>query len=164
MGIINESINILLGVLVGMLVAFMIVLIVPSRKHGAKYKTVGTEGIIPDHPNCRCVMLLPYIGTEKEFTVTAYCPCEKCCGRFADGITASGYVIQPGDKIVAAPKEYPFGTLMLIEGYSNDLVMVRDRGGSIKGDRLDVFFHTHQEAKNWGRLQVMVRIYKGAEK
>ena len=50
---------------------------------------------------------------EPEYrTVTmntsAYCPCEKCCGQFSDGVTASGHVIQRGDKFVAAPPEYPF--------------------------------------------------------
>lgn len=96
----------------------------------------------------------------KTFRVTAYCPCEKCCGRFADGITASGHKIEPNDKFVAAPKEYPFGTLMKIPEYSNVFVLVLDRGGSIKGDRLDVFFPTHEQALRWGVQIVEVRIYQ----
>lgn len=97
------------------------------------------------------------IFIEKEFRVTAYCLCEECCGRFADGITASGYVIQEGDRFVAAPKEYPFGLMMEIPGYG--IVPVEDRGGSIKGDRLDVFFYTHQEALDWGVQYLTVKIY-----
>jgi len=92
-----------------------------------------------------------------EWNVSAYCPCEKCCKRFADGITASGHKIQPGDKFVAAPPEIPFGTLIDIPDYGK--VPVLDRGGSIKGNKLDVFFHTHQEALQWGRKYLKVKIY-----
>lgn len=92
----------------------------------------------------------------RSFVVTAYCPCEKCCGRFADGITASGHKIQPGDKFCAAPPEYKFGTMMNIPGYGQ--VKVLDRGGAIKGDKLDVFFHSHREALQWGRQKLDVEI------
>jgi len=91
----------------------------------------------------------------RAMRVTAYCPCSKCCGKWADGITASGHKIQSGDHFVAAPKIFPFGTTMIIPGYplagqAGEEVEVEDRGGAIKGDRLDVFFPTHQEALNWG--------------
>ncbi|MCH7557480.1 MAG: 3D domain-containing protein [Planctomycetes bacterium] len=92
--------------------------------------------------------------------VTAYCPCPKCCGQYSDGVTACGYKIRPGDTFVAADRRYSFGTEMLIPGYSNGLtVKVLDRGGTIKGNRLDVFFATHQEALEWGvkYLEVSVR-------
>jgi len=87
----------------------------------------------------------------RTFRVTAYCPCEKCCGRFADGVTASGHVIKPGDRFVAASPEYTFGTIMEIPEYAaGKPVLVQDRGGAIKGNRLDVYFDTHQEALEWG--------------
>jgi len=89
--------------------------------------------------------------------VSAYCPCEKCCGEFADGITASG---KPAEGfLVAAPPNIPFGTMLSIPGYNNGLpVPVLDRGGAIKGNKLDVFFPTHQEALNWGRQFLEVRV------
>jgi 3D (Asp-Asp-Asp) domain-containing protein len=95
-----------------------------------------------------------------EMRVTAYCPCPSCCGEYSDGITANGYVIQPGDTFVAADRRYSFNTEMLIPGYSNSQpVKVLDRGGAIKGNRLDVFFATHEEALQWGvqYLEVNVR-------
>jgi len=95
-----------------------------------------------------------------EMRVTAYCPCPECCGEYSDGITACGYVIQPGDTFVAADSRYSFDTEMLIPGYSNSQpVKVLDRGGAIKGNRLDVFFATHEEALQWGvqYLEVNVR-------
>ena len=95
-----------------------------------------------------------------EMRVTAYCPCPKCCGEYSDGVTACGYKIRPGDTFVAADRRYPFRTEMLIPGYSNSQpVKVLDRGGAIKGNRLDVFFATHEEALKWGvkYLEVNVR-------
>ncbi len=95
-----------------------------------------------------------------QMRVTAYCPCSKCCGQYSDGVTACGHKIRPGDTFVAADRRYSFGTEMLIPGYSNSQpVQVLDRGGAIKGNRLDVFFATHQEALEWGvkYLEVSVR-------
>ncbi len=92
--------------------------------------------------------------------VTAYCPCSICCGNYADGITACNHRIQPGDTFVAADPKYRFGTEMIIPGYNgNQPVEVLDRGGVIKGNRLDVFFHSHQVARKWGvrTLDVLVR-------
>lgn len=91
----------------------------------------------------------------KLMRVTAYCPCEKCCGQWADGQTASGHWIKAGDRFVAAPKHIPFGTILDIPGYG--VVPVLDRGGAITVDRLDVFFSTHQEALIWGVQYLTVK-------
>jgi len=91
--------------------------------------------------------------------VTAYCPCEKCCGEWADGVTANGHVIRPGDRFVAADGRFAFGTEMLIEGYNDsNIVKVFDRGGAIKGNKLDVFFPTHQAALEWGVRYIDVKV------
>jgi len=93
--------------------------------------------------------------------VTAYCPCRKCCGRHADGITACNHRIRPGDVFVAADKRYSFGTEMIIPGYNgNKPVEVKDRGRLIKGNRLDIFFASHERAKKWGTrtLDVLVKV------
>jgi 3D (Asp-Asp-Asp) domain-containing protein len=91
--------------------------------------------------------------------VTAYCPCSKCCGQYADGITANGHKICQGDTFAAADEKFAFGSELIIPGYSNSRpVKVLDRGGSIKGNRLDVFFHTHEEALQWGVQYLEVKI------
>lgn len=85
------------------------------------------------------------------YRVTAYCPGQCCCGPHAAGITASGHVIQPDDKFVAADKSILFGTLVIIPNYNNNQpVPVLDRGGAIHGNRMDVYFDTHKEALRWG--------------
>jgi 3D (Asp-Asp-Asp) domain-containing protein len=92
------------------------------------------------------------------FTVTAYCRGECCCGEYSDGITASGHEISEGDRFIAAPKEYDFGTTFIIPGYGKAKCL--DRGGAITGNKIDVYFDTHQEALNWGNVPLLVEIIK----
>mgnify|MGYP003932529841 CR=1 FL=1 len=95
--------------------------------------------------------------------VTAYCPCPKCCGEHSDGITACGHKVRPGDVFVAADRRFAFYTDMVIEGYGNSQpVKVLDRGGAIKGNKLDVFFMTHQEALEWGVRHIDVKVRRNA--
>jgi 3D (Asp-Asp-Asp) domain-containing protein len=94
--------------------------------------------------------------------VTAYCPCPKCCGKYSDGITASGKSIYANDsRFVAADTSIlPFGTKVSVPGYNGGRpVPVLDRGGKIKGHHLDVFFLTHQRALQWGRRWVDVTVH-----
>lgn len=92
--------------------------------------------------------------------VTAYCPCRKCCGKYSDGVTtASGYRIRHGDVLVAADEKYSFGTEMIIEGYNGgQVVKVRDRGGAICENRLDVLFQSHKDAMEWGVRYIVVKV------
>ena len=92
--------------------------------------------------------------TAEIWRITAYCPCENCCGQFADGITASGAPAK--GKLIAAPKSIPFHTWIDIPGYGYAEVL--DRGGAIKGRRLDLLFPTHQEALNWGVQYLEIRL------
>lgn len=87
-----------------------------------------------------------YIG---EYTLTFYCPCSKCCGK-SDGITASGTKAKEG-RTLAAPPGFPYNTKIYIEGLGT--YTVEDRGGSIKGNRFDVFVSTHQKALNIGVIK-----------
>jgi 3D (Asp-Asp-Asp) domain-containing protein len=91
--------------------------------------------------------------------VTAYCACPKCCGKYSDGITANNHEIRRGDTFVAADKRYGFGTELIIPGYNGARpVKVIDRGKAIKGDRLDVFYHTHKRARQWGVQYLEVKV------
>ena len=87
--------------------------------------------------------------------VSAYCICSKCCSKkWADGFTASG--VRAVGRICAAPPEYPFGTVLDVEGMGE--YVVQDRGGVIKGNKLDLLFPTHGEAEKFGRKTLKVRI------
>lgn len=94
-----------------------------------------------------------------QMRVTAYCACESCCGEYADGITACGHKIGPGDTFAAADRRYSFGTELVVAGYNNgEPIKVLDRGGAIRGNRLDLFFHTHEAALQWGVKYVDVKV------
>lgn len=101
-----------------------------------------------------------------EMNVSAYCICEKCCGKRPDnplyGITASGVDVKGFYGLcIAAPPEYPFGTVMEVPGYG--IATVADRGGAIKGNKLDILFRTHQEALNWGQRTLIVKVERPVE-
>lgn len=78
---------------------------------------------------------------------TGYCSCAKCCGK-SNGITASGVKAAWGT--IAAPKSYPFGSRFVIPELDGQIFTVHDRGGSIKGNRIDIWFPTHAQAIRWG--------------
>lgn len=97
---------------------------------------------------------------------TAYSPDARSCGKWADGFTASGYSVWThGMKLVAADtKVLPFGTLVSIPGYNGGRpVPVLDRGGKIKGDRLDLLYPTHEIARQWGAQRLTVDIWEYAD-
>ncbi len=87
----------------------------------------------------------PTIVSLGVYKITAYCGCAKCCGK-TDGITASGTHVTAG-RTIAAPPEIPFGTKLMINGH---IYTVEDRGGAIKGNRIDIYFETHEEANKFG--------------
>ena len=93
-----------------------------------------------------------------KFRLTAYCPCEKCCGIWAknrptdiDGKpivkTASGQIAKQGYTIAADKMQLPFGTKVYINGHEYE---VQDVGGAIKENSIDIYFESHQEALEFG--------------
>ena len=83
-------------------------------------------------------------------TVTAYSPTVQEC----DGnplITASGKRVYVGG-VAADLRKFPLGTILRIPNYNNgNPCTVIDSGGSIKGNRLDVFMWSTHEAIHFGR-------------
>lgn len=84
-----------------------------------------------------------YLGT---FKVYAYCPCSYCCSNNL-GITAMGTKATAGRTIAVDPKVIPLGSKVIING---NTYIAEDTGGGIKGNKIDMFFNSHQEALNWG--------------
>lgn len=93
----------------------------------------------------------------KEFTVTASAFTATCSG--CSGITATGINLKtnPTMKVIAVdPSVIKLGTKVYVEGYG--YAIAGDTGGSIKGNKIDVFFPTKNEAFKWGRKNVKIKI------
>lgn len=91
---------------------------------------------------------------EQTFIVTAYCPCEKCCGAYANGYTATGEKATQGVTVAADPDVLPMGTEIELDGHT---YTVQDTGGAIAGNRLDLYFDSHDDALQWGVREKIVR-------
>lgn len=79
------------------------------------------------------------------YKITAYCSCAKCCGK-TNGITAMGTKATEG-RTVAASSQFAFGTKLNINGH---VYTVEDRGGAIKGNKIDIYVNSHAAALAWG--------------
>lgn len=91
---------------------------------------------------------------ESIVTVTAYCPCEKCCGEYANGYTATGAKATQGVTIATDPDVIPMGTEVEIDGH---IYIAQDVGGAISGNRIDLYFDSHEDALRWGVREKVVR-------
>jgi len=58
--------------------------------------------------------------------------------------------------VAVDPKVIPMGTKLYVEGYGE--AIAADQGGAIKGNRIDLYFDTHQQALNYGMKTVNVTI------
>nr|DAN64141.1 MAG TPA: lytic transglycosylase [Bacteriophage sp.] len=81
------------------------------------------------------------------FTITAYCGCEKCCGK-TDRITVTGTCAVEGVTIAVDPTVIPYGSLVDIEGIGT--FVAEDCGGAIKGNKIDIYFERHEDALRFG--------------
>ena len=93
----------------------------------------------------------------KTFKVTATAFTANCKG--CSGVTSTGFNLKknPNAKIIAVdPKVIPLGTKVWVEGYGE--AIAADKGGSIKGNKIDVFMSSTKKAYSWGRRTVTVKI------
>lgn len=94
-------------------------------------------------------------GKEMTVTATAYTAyCEGCSGTTYTGIDLRA---NPNQKVIAVdPSVIPLGSRVWVEGYGE--AIAGDIGGAIKGNIIDVFLEHQQEALNWGRRTVKIKV------
>lgn len=112
-------------------------------------------------------MTEPAMESLGEYRITAYCPCEICCGEWANKRTngivvgAYGVELEPGVSI-AAP--FPAGTKLYIDGIGE--YTVQDKLATWVVEKydskvIDIYFESHEDAKAFGLQHKEVFIMKG---
>ena len=104
-----------------------------------------------------------------DVEASAYCPCAKCTN--GDGVTASGRDASlPG--VAVDGKFIRRGEHLDIPGYkrgpnaNGSWILADDTGGAMRQAAkrgkvlIDVRFASHQEALNWGRQWIRVRVWE----
>jgi len=98
--------------------------------------------------------------------VTGYCPCKKCCGKFADGFTSTGKNAWRTNGVAADPKILPYNTKLVIPGIG--IRFVDDTGGAMRQStkkricHIDVRFHNHTDALKFGKKRLDVAVLSPA--
>jgi 3D (Asp-Asp-Asp) domain-containing protein len=88
---------------------------------------------------------------------SAYYPGPEDTWPWASGTTASG--LKAGYGVVAVdPRVIRLKTLLYIEGYG--FAIAADKGGGIKGSKIDLCYDTYEEAVRFGRKNVKVYILR----
>ncbi|HFL3828408.1 TPA: 3D domain-containing protein [Clostridioides difficile] len=96
---------------------------------------------------------------------TAYDNSYESCGKRPGdkyyGITASGTRARVG-AVAVDPRVIPLGTRLYVESLDSTkdygFCVAEDTGGAIKNNKIDLFFNTATEVKNFGRRKVKVYI------
>lgn len=82
------------------------------------------------------------------FTTSGYCGCEQCSKGY--GLTYSGTVPQANHTISADLSLLPIGTRVQIGGV---IYTVEDKGSSVNGNEIDIFYSDHNAAQAHGLQQ-----------
>ncbi len=89
-----------------------------------------------------------YLG---EFETTAYCSCSSCSEGHS--VTYAGTVPQANHTVSADLSVFPLGTRLKI---GDTIYTVEDKGSSVTGNKLDIYFDSHSQALDYGRQYVDV--------
>ena len=95
-----------------------------------------------------------YLG---EFTITFYCGCKKCNGKWYGYPAKNGEPLQDNYTIAVDEDVIPLNTYVEIEGIG--VRKASDTGSKIIGNRLDIYMSDHQECLKKGKLE-NVKVYR----
>ncbi len=151
----NMVINILFWVLVSVLISIAVIIVLSQNDHIDSFLVkTETEIVVEKEP----VYITEVKEIEKEtewfyFVATGYSANDPLQGT--NNITATGKEIKKG-MIAVDSKIIPLGTRIEIKDMG--VFVAEDTGGKIKGNRIDIYFETKEEAKEFGRQTIWVRV------
>lgn len=106
----------------------------------------------------------PEITTLREYTITAYCGCEKCCDGWVakrkDARVFGAYGIQLQEGVSVA-STLPVNTVVFIEGIGTFTVQDKVPTSTAKrfdGKIIDLYFQNHADAVKFGKQQHQVYV------
>lgn len=91
-----------------------------------------------------------------RFKLTAYCPCYECSEGWGRK-THSGSYAESEHTVAADLSVLNLGDWITINGKK---YKVEDSGGGVRGDHIDVFFDTHEEAEEFGVRYANVNLWR----
>lgn len=123
--------------------------------HPNQKLVVGNVTTSAAKPNQKPTPTAPSVKKEMVVEATAYTAyCNGCTGITKTGINLRK---NPNQKVIAVdPKVIPLGAKVYVEGYGT--AIAGDIGGAIKGNRIDVFMPSKQNAFKWGRKKVKIQV------
>ena len=96
-------------------------------------------------------------ATSETPTTQAAASSNQSGGRTLSYYTATGIDLRQNPTVIAVdPSVIPLGSLVEVPGYG--IAIAGDTGGAIKGNIIDLHFTTVDQAKQWGRRNVTIRI------
>lgn len=155
------------------LVAAVLLILTPMCRAAARAETkasdkpvhVADEQVVTVREQDGPARTGPHAECLGTFELTAYCACSECCGKSiwdpAYGVTASGTTVQEGRTIAVDPTVIPLGSVIYIQnGTACARYVAEDTGGMIKGNRIDIYFDSHEDAVEFGVQEAEVWIFK----
>ncbi|MGB9846914.1 MAG: 3D domain-containing protein [Desulfotomaculales bacterium] len=121
----------------------------PEQHQATERDTVTAVGNLPSRSGAT------RRPTVVKAVVTAYTKDDP--GMDGKGITFTGTKARPGVAAVD-PEVIPLGSVLFVPGYG--YVRAEDTGGAIKGNRIDLYFESKEEAFRWGKKELDVEILR----
>lgn len=99
---------------------------------------------------------------------TAYCPCRRCCGRFANGRTSTGRNAWRPDGCGVDPRLIPYGIMIKIPGAgvrrADDTGPAMRRSSRRGVHHIDIRMVYHWNARQWGKRWRSIKLYRKVRK
>lgn len=155
---IKQNILIAMLVIVDLILLFMLVQKRTKEKELDELtwqESIKTQVISVEVP-CPTATPINFYDDYKQsaiFTVTHYCGCEKCCGKWSGGSESEAYgalgrKLKPYQSVAVDKDIIPLGTILnSSEGIQ---FIAEDTGSGVKGYHIDLFVGDHEEALKLG--------------